>query len=210
MRKVSGMRVLVAGLVALAAWLVSSVALAGTVLVLGDSISAGYGVPAAKGWVKLLGERIGDAGYDYAVVNASVSGDTTAGALSRLPAALRQHRPDIVIVGIGGNDGLRGLRLKNTRENLVQIVKLSRKAGAQVLLLGMDLPPSQGAKYVRDFRDMYPAVARATGATFLPGFLVKVGTDPDMMQSDGIHPNTLGQPVLVDTVWPALLPMLSR
>jgi len=182
---------------------------AATLLVVGDSISAAYGVPAAKGWVALMETRAKRQVPGIRVVNASVSGDTSAGGLARLPALLRQHKPAIVIIELGGNDGLRGLRLKNTRQNLMQMVKLAQRADAKVLLLGIDLPPSQGAKYVRDFAAMYPAVAKATGAAYLPSFLAKVGVDPDMMQSDGIHPNSLGQPVLVDTVWPALAPMLS-
>lgn len=186
----------------------ANVASAATLLIVGDSISAAYGVPAAKGWVALLDARVQRKAPGTRVVNASVSGDTTAGGLSRLPALLRQHKPAIVIIELGGNDGLRGLRLKNTKQNLTQMVKLAQKSGAKVLLLGIDLPPSQGAKYVRDFSAMYPAVANATGAKLLPSFLAKVGVDPDMMQSDGIHPNSLGQPVMVDTVWPVLEPML--
>jgi len=201
---------LLAGLLLLSGLLCASLAPAATLLVLGDSISAGYGVPPAKIWVKLLEQRLAAKGYSYQVVNAAVSGDTTAGGVSRLPAMLRQHRPEVVVIELGGNDGLRGLRLKNTRENLQAMVRMAQKSGAKVLLLGINLPPSQGVKYVNDFHAMYPSVSKATGAAFLPGFLEKVGTDPDMMQADGIHPNSLGQPVLVDTMWPALEPLLKK
>lgn len=186
-----------------------AVAVAGTVLVVGDSISAGYGMPPAKVWVKLLETRMAQKGYPHKVVNASVSGDTTAGGLSRLPTLLRQHRPAIVVIELGGNDGLRGLPVKTTRHNLTQMVKLSRKTGATVLLLGIDIPPNYGPKYAREFSGLYAGVAQAAGATFLPGFLAKVAVDPDMMQSDGIHPNSLAQPVMVDTVWPLLEPLLK-
>lgn len=187
----------------------ASTAGAGTVLVVGDSISAGYGMPTAKVWVKLLEARIKQKGYPHAVVNASVSGDTTAGGLSRLPALLRQHQPVIVVLEIGGNDGLHGLPGKSTKQNLTRMVKLAKSAGAQVLLLGIDVPPNYGPKYAKEFRAIYPGVAKATGVTLLPEFLAAVGTDPDMMQSDGIHPNSLAQPLLVDAVWPVLEPMLK-
>lgn len=190
------------------AW--SSAAAAATVLVVGDSISAGYGVPTGRGWVKLLETRLQAENPAYKVVNASVSGDTTAGGLSRLPALLRQHRPAVVVVGLGGNDGLRGLPLKSSRENLSAMVRLSRQAGAKVLLLGMDIPPNYGPKYTREFREIYPAVARAGGATLVPGFVAAVGTDPELMQGDGIHPNAQAQPKLLEAVWPLLLPLLAR
>lgn len=180
---------------------------AGTVLVVGDSISAGYGVPAHKVWVNDLAEHVEEAGH--AVVNSSVSGDTTAGGLSRLPSLLRQHRPMIVVLELGGNDGMRGLPMKSTRANLAKMVQLSRNAGARVLLVGMDVPPNLGPAYAREFRALYPAVAKAGGATLLPSFLADVAVDPDMMQSDGIHPNSLAQPVLANKVWKALAPMLK-
>lgn len=181
--------------------MVSSSAHAGTVLVVGDSISAAYGMPPDKGWVKLFEQRTQERGVPHAVVNASVSGDTTAGGLSRLPTLLRQHKPVLVIIGLGGNDGLRGLPLKTTQANLASMTKLARKAGAKVVLLGMDIPPNYGPKYTRDFRAIYPAVAKANGASLVPGFVATVGTDPEMMQGDGIHPNQWAQPALRDAVW---------
>lgn len=187
----------------------TTTAWAGTVLVVGDSISAGYGMPISKVWVKLLEARITQQGYPHKVVNASISGDTSAGGLSRLPTLLRQHRPVILVLELGGNDGLRGMPLKVTRQNLAQMVKMAKKAGAQVLLLGIDVPPNYGPKYAREFRDLYPGIAGETGVTLLPAFLATVATDPDLMQSDGIHPNSLAQPLLVDAVWPVLVPMLK-
>lgn len=187
----------------------TTAAQAGTVLVVGDSISAGYGMPTSKVWVKLLEARLVQKGYAHPVVNASVSGDTSAGGLSRLPSLLRQHRPAIVVLELGGNDGLRGMPVKVTRQNLTQMVRMAKRSGAQVLLLGIDVPPNYGPKYAKEFRDVYPGVARNTGAKLLPAFLAAVGTDPDLMQADGIHPNSLAQPLLVDALWPVLEPMLK-
>lgn len=187
----------------------TTTAQAGTVLVVGDSISAGYGMPTSKVWVKLLEARLVQKGYSQPVVNASVSGDTSAGGLSRLPSLLRQHRPAIVVLELGGNDGLRGMPVKVTRQNLTQMVRMAKHSGAQVLLLGIDVPPNYGPKYAKEFRDVYPGVARNTGAKLLPAFLAAVGADPDLMQADGIHPNSLAQPLLVDALWPVLEPMLK-
>lgn len=195
------------GWFALLALLALGSAEAGTVLVVGDSISAGYGVPAHKVWVNSFAEQVEEVGH--AVVNSSVSGDTTAGGLSRLPSLLRQHRPMIVVLELGGNDGMRGLPMKSTRANLAKMVQLSRNAGARVLLVGMDVPPNLGPAYAREFRALYPGVAKAGGATLLPSFLADVAVDPDMMQSDGIHPNSLAQPILADKVWKAVAPMLK-
>ncbi|MFZ5723203.1 MAG: arylesterase [Pseudomonadota bacterium] len=183
---------------------------AGVVLVVGDSISAGYGVPAHKVWVNDLVDRVEQAGYTQtSVMNASVSGDTSAGGLSRLPQLLRQHKPKIVLLELGGNDGLRGLPMKATRQNLLQMVQMSRRSGAQVLLAGMDVPPSLGPKYVKEFRALYPEVAKAGGAVLMPSFIAGVAVDPDLMQSDGIHPNTLAQPKLAEHAWKYLEPMLK-
>lgn len=182
---------------------------AGTLLIVGDSISTGYGMPTGKGWVGLLEARIVQRGYPHAVVNASVSGDTSAGGLSRLPSLLQRHRPVIVVIELGGNDGLRGMPIKNTRQNLMQMVQMAKKTGAQVLLTGMDIPPNYGPRYAGEFRDLYPAVAKAADVQWVPAFLATVGADPALMQPDGIHPNLLAQPLLVDAVWPVLEPMLK-
>lgn len=182
---------------------------AGVVLVVGDSISAGYGVPTAKVWVNLLAAKVTAAGLPHKVVNASLSGDTTAGGVSRLPALLRQHKPVVVIIELGGNDGLRGLPMKSTRQNLVQMVRLARKSGARVLLAAMDMPPNLGGKYTGEFRSLYPQVAKAEGAVLIPKFISDVAVLDNMMQSDGIHPNSLAQPKLAEKVWQTLAPVLQ-
>ncbi len=146
------------------------------------------------------------------MVNASISGETTSGGRSRLPALLRQHRPSHVIVELGGNDALRGLSLEMTRDNLAQLVRSSREAGAQVLLLGMQMPPNYGAELTRRFAALYPAVARQHGARLVPSFLQGVGDDPDPLrwfQADRIHPNEAAQPRLLANVWPELQKMLA-
>lgn len=187
----------------------SSAVSGGVVLVVGDSISAGYGVPPAKIWVNSLAAKVTAGGYPYTVVNASISGDTTAGGVSRLPALLRQHKPAVVVLELGGNDGLRALPMKATRNNLSQMVRLARKSGARVLLLGMDIPPNLGQKYVQEFRSLYPQVAKAEGARLVPGFIADVAVLPGMMQADGLHPNSLAQPKLADKVWGELEPLLK-
>ncbi len=183
-----------------------------TLLVLGDSLSAEYGLPRGTGWVALLQQRLAQSHPDTRVVNASISGETTSGGRSRLPALLRQHRPSHVIVELGGNDALRGLSLEMTRDNLAQLVRSSREAGAQVLLLGMQMPPNYGAELTRRFAALYPAVARQHGARLVPSFLQGVGDDPDPLrwfQADRIHPNEAAQPRLLANVWPELQKMLA-
>ncbi len=183
-----------------------------TLLVLGDSLSAEYGLPRGTGWVALLQQRLAQSHPGTSVVNASISGETTSGGRSRLPALLRQHRPSHVIVELGGNDALRGLSLEMTRDNLAQLVRSSREAGAQVLLLGMQMPPNYGAELTRRFAALYPAVARQHGARLVPSFLQGVGDDPDPLrwfQADRIHPNEAAQPRLLANVWPELQKMLA-
>lgn len=177
---------------------------------MGDSISAGYGVPVEKGWVKLLEKRCDAEGFPHRVVNASVSGDTTAGGLSRLPSLLRQYRPEVVVIGLGGNDGIRGLPLPTTKKNLGEMVRLASKSGARVVVLGMDIPPNYGPRYTQQFREMYPALAKAAGVAIVPAFLAGVGTRRELMQDDGIHPNSLAQPELADTAWPVIAPLLAE
>ncbi|MFO1427057.1 MAG: arylesterase [Steroidobacteraceae bacterium] len=179
-----------------------------TILVLGDSISAGYGIALEQGWVALLQRRLADQGYGYRVVNASVSGETTTGGLNRLPRALALHRPAIVIVELGGNDGLRGLPLETTRDNLQRIVQLTRGARARVLLVGMKIPPNYGPRYASGFEQIFSELARRERLPLLPFFLDKVALTPGLMQADGIHPNAAGQPVLLANLWPVLLPLL--
>jgi acyl-CoA thioesterase-1 len=179
-------------------------------MVLGDSLSAAYGLEVDRGWVQLLQQRLDVQGFAYRVINASLSGDTTRGALQRLPQALTQHRPSLVIVELGGNDGLRGLPLDEMATNLRQIVERSQRAGAQVLLVGMQLPPNYGPQYVTRFAQTYANVAQATGTPLAPFLLEGIGTDINAFQSDGIHPSATSQPQLLDNVWPYLEPLLRR
>jgi acyl-CoA thioesterase I len=181
------------------------------ILVLGDSISAGYGLARVEqGWVALLQTRLKDQDYGYQVVNASVSGETTAGGLARLPRALQLHQPKIVILELGGNDGLRALPVAQMRANLVRMADLAAAAGAEVLLLGMRMPPNYGPDYTEQFRLSYSGVARDKKLPLVPFLLNGIALFPNLMQADGIHPNELGQPKLLDNVWPSLKPLLHR
>jgi acyl-CoA thioesterase-1 len=181
-----------------------------TILVLGDSVSAGYGIKASEGWVTLLQQKLRSQGYGYRVVNASVSGETTTGGLTRLPRALQIHRPAIVILELGGNDGLRGLPLATTRGNLDRMIGLSQRAGARVLLVGMKIPPNYGPRYTQGFELIFSDLARQHRLPLVPFLLDKVALTPGLMQEDGIHPKAGGQPVMLGNVWPQLAPMLRR
>jgi len=180
------------------------------ILVVGDSISAGYGLAANEGWVALLQSRLKSQGYGYRVVNASVSGETTTGGLARLPRALSVHRPAIVVIELGGNDGLRGLPLETSRANLERMITLSKGAGARVLLLGMRIPPNYGARYSEGFEKVFRDLARQHKLAFEPFFLSKIALEQGMIQEDGLHPTAKAQPVMLDTMWPALKPLLTR
>jgi acyl-CoA thioesterase I len=180
-----------------------------TVLVLGDSLSAGYGLEPNQAWVALLEKRLMREGYEYRVVNASISGETTSGGLERLPRALTLHQPAIVILELGANDGLRGLAVATTRDNLIKIVELSQKAGAKVLLLGMRLPPNYGLRYTTGFAHMYGDIASRFHLAFVPFLLESVALQKNLIQIDGLHPNAQAQPALLDTVWPTLKPLLE-
>jgi len=180
-----------------------------TILVLGDSLSAGYGIKPAQGWVALLEQRLRDQGYGYRVVNASVSGETTGGGLQRLPRALELHQPAVVVVELGANDGLRGLSVPLTTDNLTKIVAESKKTGAQVLLVGMLLPPNYGPRYTKDFTTMYRNIATNAKVPLVPFLLQSVALKPELMQADGLHPTAPAQPALLDTVWPQLKPLLK-
>jgi acyl-CoA thioesterase-1 len=178
------------------------------IVVLGDSLSAGYGLKIQESWVTLLSQRLASRGYGYRVVNASVSGETTQGGLARLPRALDTHKPVVVIVELGGNDGLRGLPLASSRENLDRMVKLALAAKARVVLIGMVIPPNYGPKYGQQFRDMYADIAERYHVAFVPFLLDKVALDSALMQADGIHANAKGQPQMLENVWPKLEPLL--
>lgn len=181
---------------------------AGTVLVLGDSLSAEYGLRRGTGWVAHVAIRLREGQPPWALVNASISGETTSGGRSRIDALLRRHEPQIVVVELGGNDALRGLDLRSTEANLDAIVDASTKAKARVLLLGMQVPPNYGAAYADAFAAIYPRVAERHGAAIVPFFLEAIIGDTGYFQPDRIHPREEAQPLLFDTVWPALAPLL--
>ena len=180
------------------------------ILVLGDSLSAGFGLAPGQGWVSLLQQRLKEEGYGHRVVNASVSGETTDGGLARLDRALATHEPAIVIVELGGNDGLRGLPVTRVEANLDQIVTKSLAAGADVLLLSVSMPTNYGPQYTSAFRQTFENLGRrhdiAVGALMSAGF----APDLSLFQPDGIHPNAKAQPLLLDSVWPQLTPLLRR
>jgi acyl-CoA thioesterase-1 len=179
--------------------------------VFGDSISAGYGLAEVdKGWVSLLQAKVSASGYGYHVVNASVSGETTAGGLARLPRALAVHHPAVVILELGGNDGLRALPLGPMRSNLAQMIDLARAAGAKVLLLGIRIPPNYGLDYAEQFRTTYPSLGRDLHVPVVPFLLEGIALDPRLMQADGIHPNESAQGKLLANVWPTLEPLLHK
>jgi len=180
------------------------------ILVLGDSLSAGYGISTSSGWVALLQRRLEQQGYPQRVVNASISGDTTSGGLARLPQALAQHQPQLVILELGANDGLRGLSLEEMRRNLVTIIDKSREQGATLLLVGVRLPPNYGALYVKKFHDVYRQLAQNHKVAFVPHLLAEVGGHADLIQADGLHPRANAQGLILDNVWPHLLPILKR
>ncbi len=181
------------------------------ILVFGDSISAGYGLARVEqGWVALLQTRLRSQEYGYQVVNASVSGETTAGGLARLPRALSLHQPKIVILELGGNDGLRALPVAQMRANLLKMADLSVAAGAKVLLLGMRMPPNYGPEFTEQFRLSFSELARTRNLPLVPFLLNDIALAPALMQADGIHPNDLGQPKLLDNVWPTLKPLLHH
>jgi acyl-CoA thioesterase-1 len=180
------------------------------ILVFGDSISAGYGLPLEQGWVELLKTRLKSQGYGDQVVNASVSGETTAGGLARLPRALELHHPSIVILELGGNDGLRGLPTAQMRANLTQMAALSSAAGAKVLLLGMRMPPNYGPEYTEQFAMVFSDLAAEKKIPLVPFLLTNIALSPALLQGDDIHPNALGQPILLDNVWPTLKPLLHK
>ncbi len=183
-------------------------AVASTVLVVGDSISAGLGLETSQGWVNLLQKRLEEGGFAQKVVNASISGDTSAGGLARLPALLAEHKPALVIIELGGNDGLRGQAPAQLQQNLASMVEQSQKAGAKVLLLGMRLPPNYGERYNKAFAAAFSNLASEKQVPLVPFFLEGVGGVPELMQADGIHPTAAAQPKLLDNAWPTVKPLL--
>lgn len=181
------------------------------ILVVGDSLSAEYGLVRGSGWVALLEQRLAQDHIPASVVNASISGDTTSGGLARLPALLRQHRPDLVLLELGGNDALRGLPIEMTRSNLAEMTRLAKAAKARVVILGMQLPPNYGRAYGERFSGLFAEVAKAENAGLVPFMLKGVADGPKadaMFQADRIHPLASAHPIILDNVWPALEPLL--
>jgi acyl-CoA thioesterase-1 len=183
-------------------------AFAKSIVVLGDSISAGYGIEVHHGWVALLQNKLADLHSSYIISNESISGDTSAGGLARLEQILSRHKPDILLLELGANDGLRGLSPPEMKNNLTEIVRRSQKIGAKVMLLGMKIPPNYGKRYVEMFYEVYPQLSAELKIPYVPFILEEVALNPEMMQADGLHPNELAQPVIVEKIWGYLQPLL--
>ena len=181
-----------------------------TVLVVGDSLSAEYGLARGTGWVALLEQRLKAEKIDARIVNASISGETTSGGRTRLPALLQQHRPDVVVLELGANDGLRGLPVPAAADNLRTMIQLAQRNRAKVLLVGMRMPPNYGRAYTERFAGMYKDLAGTYKVPLVPFMLEGVALEPRFMQADGLHPNALGQPRVLENIWAALLPLLER
>lgn len=179
------------------------------VLVFGDSLSAGYGLQAGEGWVALLAARTERAGLPVTLVNASISGETTRGGLRRLDDVLARQEPDVVILELGGNDGLRGYPIEQIHSNLREMVRAMKATGAEVLLVSIPLPPNYGPRYVRAFQGTFEAVAEAEAVRLLPFTRSLLPLNEDMMQADGIHPTAKAQPLMLEALWPALVPLLG-
>lgn len=182
----------------------------GVILVLGDSLSAEYGLRKGTGWVELLSDRLRQNGADYTVVNASISGETTSGGRTRLPSLLKQHRPKILVVQLGANDGLRGLPTEVMRDNLAAMIRAGQSAGAQVVLVGIRIPPNYGREYTERFFATYQQLARQSRAQLAPFLLDGFADSTEMFQADRIHPGEAAQARMLDNVWPALKPLLDR
>ena len=175
-----------------------------TIVVLGDSLSSGHGLPLGQSWVSMLEDRLKAEGYGYEVVNASIAGDTSSGGLARLPSLLDSHAPTIVIIELGGNDGLRGQPVQSLESNLAAIIELTKNSGAQPVLAGMQIPPNYGPRYTAAFSGIYPELARRFGVPLVDFLLEDVALNAELMQPDGIHPNALGSKVMLDNVWAVL------
>ena len=176
----------------------------------GDSLSAAHGLATSQGWVSLLGERIARDRLDWRVVNASITGETTAGGLRRLPEDLKRHRPSLVIIALGANDGLRGQPVAAMRANLEEMIRLARAARAEPVLVGLMIPPNYGIDYAREFRELYPQLARKSRVALVPFLLDGIAERRELFQTDQLHPTAVAQPLILDNVWPTLEPLLRR
>jgi len=175
-----------------------------TLLVIGDSLSAGFGLEPGQGWVALLQDRLEAEGYGYRVVNASITGDTTTGGVGRLPRAMQLHRPAVVVIELGGNDGLRGTPIPVIRDNMAEMIRLAQQAQARVVLAGLKMPPNYGERYTSAFEAMYAELAARHGVALIDFFMDGVALNPRLMQPDGIHPNAAGQARLLENAWPVI------
>ncbi len=198
-------------LLALLSWWVATAAYAagGPILVLGDSLSAAYGLPTQAGWVALLEERLRAQKFNHRVVNASISGETSAGGASRIDRLLELHRPTVLILALGGNDGLRGLPIEQLRQNLERIIRVAKARGTAVVLVGMRLPPNFGPSYTRAFAAVYEELARQHRTAYVPFLLEGFADRAEYFQADGIHPTAAAQPLMLEQVWKALRPVLD-
>lgn len=194
----------------LALFITIGFAQAQSILVVGDSIGAGFGMNPKDGWVNLLNEKLKAEGYQYEMVNRSISGDTTTNGLNRLPKALEQVKPEITIIELGGNDGLRATPPTKIAENLSTMIQLAQEANSKVLLIGIQLPPNYGDAYLERFLAIYPELGEKHQIAVLPSIVEKVGGNNDLMQNDGIHPNKEAQPIIVESVWETIKPLLSH
>ena len=192
----------------LAAW--SAASAAGTILVYGDSLSAAYGIGQKEGWASLLDERLRQRKIDYTVANASISGETTSGGAARIEAALERFKPDVVIVALGANDGLRGLPIAEMKANLAKIVRAAKARRARVLVIGMRMPPNYGAKYGQAFYQAFAELAQEQKTAYVPFLLAGIADRRDLFLADQIHPGAQAQPAILDTVWGGLEPLLKR
>ncbi len=186
------------------------VSAARTLMIFGDSLSAAYGLAPDQGWVNLLAGRIARSGLGWRIVNASVSGETTSGGLRRLPEDLRRHEPDVVVIALGANDALRGQPIAAMRENLEQMIRLSRQSRAEPVLVGIMIPPNYGIEYAREFREIFPALARRHRVPLVPFLLEGVAEKAELFQPDQLHPTAEAQPHIVNNVWPAIEPLLRK
>jgi acyl-CoA thioesterase-1 len=188
---------------------VSSSAFSSSILIMGDSISASHGIEVQQGWATLLQQRLDEKNLPFNVKNESISGETTAGGLSRIDRAVEQHKPAIVLIELGANDGLRGLSPFVMKKNLAKMIHRSEQAGATVLLLGMKIPPNYGKRYIETFFDIYRQLAEEHQLSYVPFLMEGVALNRKLMQQDGLHPNALAQPFILENIWPYLLPMLD-
>ncbi|WP_235276155.1 arylesterase [Methylotenera sp. G11] len=197
-------------LISFVAWATPAFAANPSILIYGDSLSAAYGIPQQQGWVALLKEKLHRENPGIDVINASISGETTSGGLTRLARTLAQNKPQTIIIELGANDGLRGLPVKNMRENLDAMIQLSKKSGARVLLVGMKIPPNYGRQYTQEFSQVYTALASRHNIPVVPFMLENIAVKPQLIQADGLHPNALGQPIILENIWPELQRLLKK